>query len=104
MDMNRTDFTVEKDKTEIWTVENIAMGMMNVPHSFHVHDVQFKVLSLNGMLPPPSYRGLKDTVLLMGGDIIEIQLKFIEYNGLYMYHCHFLEHEDAGMMGQFFVN
>jgi blue copper oxidase len=56
------------------------------------------------MLPPPSYRGLKDTVLLMGGDIIEIQLKFIEYNGLYMYHCHFLEHEDAGMMGQFFVN
>jgi blue copper oxidase len=34
MDMNRTDFTVEKDKTEIWTVENIAMGMMNVPTPF----------------------------------------------------------------------
>ena len=79
------------------------MGMMTIPHSFHVHDVQFSVVSINGKPPSPLYSGPKDTILIMPGNRIEIALIFREYTGIYMYHCHFLEHEDEGMMGQFEV-
>jgi FtsP/CotA-like multicopper oxidase with cupredoxin domain len=79
------------------------MGMMQVPHSFHVHDVQFSVLSSNGQKPNPLYSGPKDTILLMPGDKVVIAMRFEDYTGIYMYHCHFLEHEDAGMMGQFLI-
>jgi len=61
------------------------------------------VLSVNGDLPDPLYSGPKDTVLIMPGEEIIITLRFEDYTGLYMYHCHFLEHEDAGMMGQFYI-
>ena len=103
MDINRIDFSLEKNSTEIWTIENVGMGMMNVPHSFHVHDVQFSVISVNGREPGPLYSGPKDTVLVMPGDKIVIALRFEDYTGIYMYHCHFLEHEDSGMMGQFLI-
>ena len=103
MDMNRIDFTLNKNSTEIWTIENVGMGMMNIPHSFHVHDVQFSVISVNGQEPGPLYSGPKDTVLVMPGDKIKIALRFEDYTGIYMYHCHFLEHEDSGMMGQFLI-
>jgi len=103
MDINRIDFSLEKNSTEIWTIENVGMGMMNIAHSFHVHDVQFSVISVNGREPGPLYSGPKDTVLVMPGDKIVIALRFKDYTGIYMYHCHFLEHEDSGMMGQFLI-
>jgi FtsP/CotA-like multicopper oxidase with cupredoxin domain len=77
--------------------------MMNVPHSFYVHDGQFQILSINDRVPPAPEAGWKDTVLLWPGDVIRIIKRFEEYTGIYMYHCHLLEHEDAGMMGQFEV-
>ena len=58
------------------------------------------------MAPYPNEKGLKDTVLLYGGETVEIAVKFDHIatkNYPYMYHCHILEHEDAGMMGQFTV-
>ncbi len=76
---------------------------MNIPHSFHVHDTQFTVLSFNGRKPDPVYAGPKDTILLNAGDTAVIGVSFRDYTGLYMYHCHLLEHEDSGMMGQFMV-
>ena len=103
MSLNRIDFTLPRNSTEIWTVVNVGMGMMQVPHSFHVHDVQFSVISINGRPPGPLYSGPKDTILLMPGDKIVIALLFQDYTGIYMYHCHFLEHEDSGMMGQFLI-
>lgn len=103
MSLNRIDFTLSPNSSEIWTVENAGMGMMQVPHSFHVHDVQFSVLSVNGKKPGPLYSGPKDTILLLPGDKIVIAMRFEDYRGIYMYHCHFLEHEDAGMMGQFLI-
>jgi FtsP/CotA-like multicopper oxidase with cupredoxin domain len=102
MSMNRIDFSLPKDSSEIWTVVNVGMGMMmQVPHSFHVHDVQFSVLSFNGRNPDPLLSGPKDTILIMPGDEVVIAMRFEDYTGIYMYHCHFLEHEDIGMMGQF---
>lgn len=102
MSLSRVDFSLNKNTTEIWDITNVSkIFMMNVPHSFHVHDVQFSVISINGAPPGPLYSGPKDTVLIMPGDNIRIALNFKEYTGIYMYHCHFLEHEDNGMMGQF---
>jgi FtsP/CotA-like multicopper oxidase with cupredoxin domain len=101
MDMNVLNFTMNKNSNEIWTVSNQGMGMMNIAHSFHVHDTQFKVLSFNGSPPSPLYNGPKDTILLMPGDVAVIGVSFKDYTGIYMYHCHLLEHEDSGMMGQF---
>ena len=103
MEMDTINFTIKRDTTELWTVRSVRRGMMNLPHSFHVHDVQFSVLSINGKPPHPLYSGPKDTILLMPGDEIKIALRFEDYTGIYMYHCHFLEHEDSGMMGQFLI-
>jgi FtsP/CotA-like multicopper oxidase with cupredoxin domain len=106
MDMDRIDERVPLGATEIWQIEH-GQGMMgrmiNVPHSFYVHDGQFQILSINDRVPPAPEAGWKDTVLLWPGDVIRIIKRFEEYTGIYMYHCHLLEHEDAGMMGQFEV-
>lgn len=103
MSMKRVEFKLPKNSTEIWTIRNVGFGMMQVPHSFHVHDVQFSIISINGRKPGPLYSGPKDTILVMPGESYEIALRFQEYTGIYMYHCHFLEHEDDGMMGQFLI-
>jgi FtsP/CotA-like multicopper oxidase with cupredoxin domain len=102
MAMNRVDETVVRGTTETWTVRN-ANGM---PHNFHVHDVQFRVLEVNGEAPPPELRGPKDTVFLPHGTTMKLALRFdgpADPETPYMYHCHLLYHEDEGMMGQFVV-
>jgi len=107
MDMNRIDETVNLGDTEIWVISNVMTGMMgmmggNVGHPFHYHGVQFQILSRDGHQPPLNERGWKDTVLVNPGETVEVIARF-DYKGIYMYHCHILEHEDAGMMGQFEV-
>jgi bilirubin oxidase len=100
MDINRIDFQVKANSTEIWEVSNSSM----MAHPFHVHNVQFQILDRNGKRPHPSESGLKDVVLVPPGERVRIMMKFPEYSDAkipYMYHCHILEHEDAGMMGQF---
>ncbi len=103
MRMDRINFNLNPNTEEVWTVRNIGMGMMNIVHTFHVHDTQFTVLSYNGGKPEPLYRGPKDTILLYPGDEAVVGVSFRDYTGVYMYHCHLLEHEDSGMMGQFLV-
>ncbi len=102
MEMNRIDEHVPLGSTEIWEIEN-RNSMMGMPHTFHVHSIQFQVLDINGSPPPPEYAGWKDTVLLWPGDRIRIISRFDSYKGIFMYHCHLLEHEDNGMMGQFLI-
>ncbi|MDI9918232.1 multicopper oxidase domain-containing protein, partial [Rhodococcus sp. IEGM 1379] len=102
MDMNRIDFEAEVGSTEVWTITNRD----NWPHNFHVHDVQFEVLDVDGRTPPPHLRGLKDTIYTPPGIRIRLALKWSEYSDPtfpYMFHCHLLMHEDQGMMGQFLV-
>ncbi|MGP3926135.1 multicopper oxidase family protein [Streptomyces sp. 8N616] len=102
MNMRRIDFTAPRDTTEVWEVTaNDA-----VQHNFHVHDVQFQVLSVGGKQPPPELRGWKDTVHTPPGVPIRLALRFRDHSDPrfpYMYHCHVLYHEDQGMMGQFVV-
>ncbi|SDC97840.1 multicopper oxidase family protein [Glycomyces harbinensis] len=102
MAMERIDFGVRVDTVEVWEVVN-DNGFL---HNFHVHDVQFQVLEVAGEEPPPHLRGWKDTVPLIPGERNRLALRFSEYtdpNVPYMFHCHVLQHEDEGMMGQFVV-
>lgn len=102
MRMDRIDAIVTVDTTEIWNVRN-GMAM---PHNFHVHDVQFQVLSVDGVDPPPDLAGWKDTIYLRPQVQYRLIMRFTDYTDTtmpYMYHCHLLWHEDQGMMGQFLV-
>ena len=102
MDMSRIDAVVAVDTTEIWEVTNRS----GRPHNFHVHDVQFRVVEHGGEPPPPELRGPKDTVYLPPGTTARLAMRFADYTDAevpYMLHCHFLTHEDNGMMGHFTV-
>ena len=102
MDMNRIDFSPAVGTTEVWTVRNVD----NWPHNFHVHDVQFQIVDIDGSPPPPALAGWKDTVYTPPGTEIRLAMRFTDYTDAtypYMFHCHLLLHEDRGMMGQFLV-
>lgn len=98
-DMDRIDFTQKKGETEIWEIYNKPDMMGGMIHPFHIHGAQFKVVSINGEKPPVNERGYKDTVALDPDDRVKIAIKFNK-TGTYVFHCHILEHEENGMMGQ----
>ncbi len=101
-DHDRIDFSVPLRATETWTWKNTTPML----HPMHIHDVQFRILSRNGRPPEAHEAGLKDTVLIGPDETVALRLSFADYADPalpYMYHCHILEHEDAGMMGQFTV-
>jgi spore coat protein A, manganese oxidase len=84
---------------EIWELVNLTPGI----HPIHLHLVNFRVLDRYGqdgrLIPPlPADFGLKDTVLIAGGETVRIIMKFQPYYGDYVWHCHRLEHEDHDMM------
>ena len=98
-DMGRIDFDAARGQVEHW---QISAAMMK--HPFHVHGTRFQVLAENGRPPQAHNRGWKDTVLVDGS--VDILVRFDQpapSDAPYMYHCHILEHEDGGMMGQFTV-
>jgi FtsP/CotA-like multicopper oxidase with cupredoxin domain len=47
--------------------------------------------------------GWKDTVLVMSGERVRLLMQFSDYSGMFLYHCHNLEHEDMGMMRNFLI-
>jgi FtsP/CotA-like multicopper oxidase with cupredoxin domain len=77
--------------------------MQSGGHPFHVHGTQFQVLSRNGKKPSAEEKGFKDTIFVDSGEEVKILVRF-SHPGIFMYHCHILEHEDNGMMGQFRVS
>jgi bilirubin oxidase len=101
-DMERIDYTIPINNIEIWQLTNNSM----VAHPFHIHDVQFYLLTRNGNLPPMVERGRKDVVLVQPMETVRFITKFEDFADTtipYMFHCHILMHEDDGMMGQFVV-
>ncbi|MHB8962348.1 MAG: multicopper oxidase family protein [Saccharofermentanales bacterium] len=102
-DMSRIDEEVKLNETEIWIIRNQGGMMQAGGHPFHVHGTQFQVISRNGQAPPLQERGFKDTVFVNVGEEVAIRVRF-SHPGVFMYHCHILEHEDNGMMGQFRVS
>lgn len=97
-DMSRIDERARLGDTEIWQVSGQMMA-----HPFHMHGVQFEVLSRDGSTPEIRDQGLRDTVLVQ--EPVELLVRFTQpaTKAPFMYHCHILEHEDNGMMGQFAV-
>jgi FtsP/CotA-like multicopper oxidase with cupredoxin domain len=106
------DEVVRLGDLEVWEFVNQS-GMMGMIHPMHVHNVQFQVIERQ-ILPQleeawetvrAGYvdEGWKDTVLVMPGERVKVLQKFEDYEGLYLYHCHNLEHEDQGMMRNYLV-
>lgn len=101
------DEIVQLGSKEIWEFDNTGGGMMpgmNMAHPIHLHGKQFRVVARSGV----SHQGYvdggwKDTALLMPGERIRILVDFDDYPGLFLYHCHNLEHEDMGMMRNYYV-
>jgi len=94
--MGRIDETVPFRQTEIWTFEN----RRNFSHPVHLHATHFRVLSRSGGRNKvmPWERGLKDTVLVHPQETVRVAVRFDAHPGLFLLHCHNLEHEDSGMM------
>lgn len=96
-DMQRIDFNPKLGTTEIWEVTPNQMA-----HPFHVHGVIFRVLSIGGKPPAPHLAGGKDTILLNApGQLLMTFTQVATRETPFMFHCHILEHEDGGMMGQY---
>lgn len=102
-DEKRVDVRVKQNAIETWEIYNKKDMMGGMIHPFHIHGVQFKVLERDGKRVNHQKDGLKDTIVVRPGEHVKIQMTFKE-KGLFMYHCHILEHEDNGMMGQLEVN
>jgi bilirubin oxidase len=111
--MNYNDYAVPLNNTEIWQITNSG----NFGHPFHIHDVEFNIISVNGAAPDAAQAGWKDVVFIpaqTGGgpggggtpSVVKFIARFDDYADAqhpFMYHCHISLHEDEGMMGQFIV-
>jgi len=98
-DMHRMDDTVKMGDIQIWEVSSRGSMMIGNGHPFHIHGTQFQVLSRDGREIPPNEKGWKDTFFVGPNESVKIIVQF-NHKGVFMYHCHILEHEEAGMMGQ----
>ena len=96
-DHHRINLTARADTLEVWDIVN----PMAMDHPFHLHTFPFQVVSINGALIP--YRAWKDVVNVPANSTVRIAIPFTKYTGSVMYHCHILEHEDLGMMGNLVV-
>ena len=91
-DMDTVMFTPQLGTVEEWTITNTA----DEEHPFHIHVNDFQVMSVNGEAQP-GY-GLQDVVRLPAKGEVVIRMRFTDFLGKYVFHCHILAHEDNGMM------
>ncbi len=93
-DPHRTDVRVPLGNVEEWTIRNSSEEL----HVFHIHQVPFQVVSINGVAQP--FTGLRDTIDVPIHGEVTVRLAFTDplIVGRFMFHCHILEHEDKGMM------
>ena len=92
-DHQRVDTQVSLNTVEEWEITNT--GVMD--HPFHLHTNPFQVISRNGQ--SESFPAWKDTILVRVGETVRIRVRFTDFTGKTVYHCHILDHEDLGMMG-----
>jgi len=98
--MQRTDFSVPFGDVEIWEYRNTGTE----PHPMHAHAALCQILSRSSAASlPPEDGGWKDTVLVNPGETVRVLTRFDTHSGLFVHHCHNLEHEDSGMMQNFEV-
>ncbi len=102
------DEKVNREETMAWEWINNSP----IPHPMHIHNVQFQVVQrmapsfnsgYNTVNEGFSDSGWKDTVSVWPGERVKVAMEFGPYTGMYMYHCHILEHEDMTMMRNLMV-
>lgn len=93
MDMGRVDVRSWLGATEIWQIENVVA----MDHPFHLHGFQFQILDRDGV--PEPFRSWKDVVNVRKHQTVRFVVRFDDFPGKWMFHCHILDHEDHGMMG-----
>ncbi len=94
-DPRRMDASPRLGDIEIWRF------VTDVHHPVHVHLDPFQVVDRGGRGPGDFDRGWKDTVDLRPAEYVEVAVRFSDYRGPFMLHCHNLEHEDMAMMATF---
>jgi FtsP/CotA-like multicopper oxidase with cupredoxin domain len=98
---DRADAVATVDTSEVWEV-----SASSELHVFHLHDVRFRVIDIDGDRPPPLLAGWKDTLRLVPSHRYRLVVRFEDHadpTAAFMFHCHILEHEDQGMMAQVVV-
>ncbi len=101
-DENVINHNVALNALEKWTISNGN----TFSHSFHIHDVQFKIVSRSTGPVPAHEQGWKDVLSIARNESVSFVAKFDDFASAtypYMYHCHMTNHEDEGLMGQFLV-
>lgn len=101
-DINYNNYDLPLNNTEIWEITSTS----NFGHPFHIHDVEFNIISSGGVAPVAAQAGWKDVVFVPARSTVKFIAKFDDYADPlhpFMYHCHISLHEDDGMMGQFIV-
>ena len=96
-ELHAMDKPVKIGELQVWEVSNTSL----MDHPFHLHGFFFQVLDINGKAP--AFIAWKDTVNLPPRSKVKIAWKADNRPGKWMYHCHILEHHQAGMMGHFEV-
>ncbi len=99
-DINRIDWEIPLYSLEEWKITNNTADI----HPMHAHGMQWQLLARNGNTNlPANDKGWKDTIMVNSLETVRILVKFTDYKGEYLFHCHNLEHEDDGMMLNFKV-
>ena len=100
-DVNRMDLHSIAEQVDNWQVINAT----TMDHPFHIHGGQFQVVqrSLRGVKSSPDYLIWKDTINLQPGEVVMLRMRQTS-PGMRMYHCHIIEHEELGMMGNLMVS
>lgn len=99
-DMERIDLSVKSGVVH----DIIVVNKSHMDHPFHIHGTQFEVVEHNfkGKSEKPSFRALRDTINVRPNE--SLRLRMVQsFKGMRMFHCHILEHEDLGMMGNLMV-
>jgi len=98
---NPPAITTKQGAVEDWTIENRTAEV----HEFHIHQIHFLVLAVNGVPVPKSQQQFRDTYQVPyyngSGPFPNIKVR-MDFRGAvtgdFVYHCHILDHEDGGMM------
>lgn len=92
-DPDRTDFTATLGTVEEWKIHNNTKQS----HSFHIHTNDFQLISVDGEAQDPTHARF-DTVDIPARSTIVVRIRFADFTGRTVFHCHILNHEDKGMM------
>ncbi len=93
-DVSKPAASVKRGTAEIWVLE----GKGSWTHPVHIHLEEGRILTRNGVAPPPHEQGRKDVFDVGPGEVVRVFIRFRDYLGKYMMHCHNLTHEDHAMM------